>query len=615
MLNENKTSGTLILDSKVFSKLHQELINQFGEKYEINPDFIIDYQLYGFNNYDENSPSIKKMVDQENNLYLNGKYLYNKWRQYKNGGDFIKISREFSFAYFHCLGYRDIYDFLNRSELLSDKDKSNQYSIIGKKNVSNNQEFYIGYYLGEEGSIIKSKFTIYPETKEVDFIIFDWEDKEQAWFEYFGTIVELKNIITVFFKKENSKTERDAYISIYYGNENVIFKPYLKGIYGGYDKYDQPVSGEIIFQRVSNEIEQESIIRSLDEISPFIENYLFNKRFIIDHNVPQTIAEISQYGKFIKNLEKISEPMFGLIQSIDGGLNFIEINILTNGKLTITIDKQTDFSGYLQIDNKDSVFIGRLINSNSDSKISFSICTNFENKIFITGTIMGYYQTNEISCGKFYAMKPTSQIVKEDFETELQHFQNGDKTFIYSDIFKKTISILDVANIRGSNKYNTSFLLNEPQSSESNLTLKKIIGEYYLIYSEGDFTKINTISIDKNAITSMKSDQLVHSGDALIFSSGLLTLNYTSRNNLPYYSQILLFIGKHTIETASYFSGVANFLDNDLKPASYNVFLIPKHKFLYVPDEISINPPNHQLLLNDLNKIGLSFNLKKISIN
>lgn len=612
MYDEIKSKGTLVLDSKVFYKLHQELINHFGTKYKIDPSLIIDYQLYGFNEYDENLPSIKKMVDEENKLFLNGKYLYNKWRQFKNGVKFIKISREYSFAYFHCLAYRDVYDFLDRGALLSDKDKKDQLAIVGKKAVYHDQEFYLGYYIGENKSIIKTKLTISPGTRDVEWILYYWENDELSSFEYYGTIVDFKNIITIFFRKENSKTERDAYMSIYYGNEKVIHKPFLKGLYAGYDINDRPVSGEIIFQRVNSLEIQDVSAKTQEAVNPIIENYLLNRRLIIEHTIPQNLFELSNYSQYVSILERIEAGYSGVISTLNGEIKIIDLNIRKTGKITLLIEKTLSYQGYLQIDNNDSIFIGRLLNSDTDLKLSIVLNGNIEEKVFITGYFMGSYEKHSVTSGKFCVTSTEGSLRNTDIQNELQYYKKNDKTFSYSDLFKRIISLSAGWNIgKNINNRESDFIEKEFYSTELNLALKKIAGDYYLVFSEKEtfHLTINLLIISLSGNVTMFMEQLTYFGDAQTFSSGLLALNFTTRNNIPYYSQIITFVGKHSIEAAKYFKGVANFLDNDLKPASFDVFLIPKLRLHNTYDEnIRTGTKQHKLLLKEFESIGLTMN-------
>ncbi|MDA6072601.1 hypothetical protein NJT12_23550 [Flavobacterium sp. AC] len=76
---------------------------------------------------------------------------------------------------------------------------------------------------------------------------------------------------------------------------------------------------------------------------------------------------------------------------------------------------------------------------------------------------------------------------------------------------------------------------------------------------------------------------------------------------------IMFFIGKHSSETANYFKGVANFLNNDLRPTSYTVFLIPKNRFVnsYSENELQgFNSAYSQVFINELKKIGVDLNVK-----
>lgn len=614
MFSENKTKGTLILEGDVFSKLHQELISKFQIKYEIDSNLIIDYQLYGFNNFNENLPSLKKMVDLENNLYLNGKYLYNKWRLYKNGAKLIKLSREFSFAYFHTLGYKDVYDFLDRSEFINEKDKSNQYTIFEKKLISNDKEFYVGYYIGENKNVIKTKLTLSIGLKEVEWVLYYWEENKLSNFVYHGTILDLRSIITVLFKKENSNTERDAYMSIYYGNENVLHKPFLKGIYAGYDYNVQPVTGEIVFQRVSSDIVQDEIAKSKGDVNPVIENYLYNKRLIIQNILPQNILELSSYSQYVNNIERIQGYYSGFSSTSNEQINFIKITIFKSGKIKLIINNSVYFSGLLQIDNNDLIFVSKLESLDGKLKLSIALNGNVEEKLFLTGYFMGASELGSINVGKFCIINSKSIDKKINLHDEFLQFENNNLSFLYSDLFKKLISLSEAQIGKKDIKKETPFLNNENLKNEQGNALKRIYGDYYLIYQEKESEKniINEININLEGKVIMKQDQFIYLGDAISFSSGLLSLNFTSQNSIPFYFQIMIFIGKHSSETANYFKGVANFLNNDLRPTSYTVFLIPKNKFVNSYSEKELDDFEfNQLFITELIKLGVDMDRKR----
>jgi len=608
--SEYKTKGTLILDSKVFNKLHQELMACFTLKYKTDPSLIIDYQLYGFNNFNEKLPSIKKMVDEENKLVLNGKYLYNKWRQFINGIKFIKISREYSYAYFHCLGYKDVYEFLERSSLLSDKDKKDQLAIAGKKIILNDYEYYLGYYVGEKDDIIKTKLIISTGTKEVELALYYWEGSELNTFEYYGSIVEFKNIITIFFRKENSRTERDAYLSIYYGNENVINKPFLKGLYAGYDIQDRPVSGEIIFQRINSAEMLEEMVRSKEDVDPVIGNYLFNKRLIIEHLMPQNLFELSRYSQYVNILTRIEGVYTGTLSSNGRELKLIEISILKIGSVKLILDKFLVYEGCLQIDNNESIFTGSLFNISNGLKLYISVNGNLDEKLFLTGSLMGSFEKQGINIGKFCLVESANLPKKNDLRQELQQYEINNKSFLYSDLFKKIISLTTEWNMSKNNGQKKAITTADQQSHaiELDIALKKIIGDYFLLFFEKEtgLLTLNTLSIFTSGATTLILDELNYLGEAQTFSGGLLALNYTSRNNMPFFSQVIVFVGNRAIDKATYFKGVANFLNNDLKPASFSVILIPKRNFKNIQIKNLQQKSQQQILIKELKLMGVT---------
>lgn len=110
MRRNNRKSG-LRLTPAVFGALHKALITELRKEYGVAPETLVDYQLYGFNYYDENLPSIKKLILDRTGKWVNGKYIYNKYREWKKGVTPIQFTRDFVFLYFKTLGFTDVNDF------------------------------------------------------------------------------------------------------------------------------------------------------------------------------------------------------------------------------------------------------------------------------------------------------------------------------------------------------------------------------------------------------------------------------------------------------------------------------------------------------------------------
>ena len=125
LLNPN-SNETLILSKNTFRVLLHNVIQRFKDKHAINARYK-DSQLYGFGNYNSEKPNLKNDLEQILKGYVNGKYLYNKYRELQSGKPIIKISREYKLLFFNYLGYKNIYTFIE-GEVLNDAEKKNSSS-------------------------------------------------------------------------------------------------------------------------------------------------------------------------------------------------------------------------------------------------------------------------------------------------------------------------------------------------------------------------------------------------------------------------------------------------------------------------------------------------------
>ena len=74
---------TLLLTKQVFMTLLNSIISQFKSSHP--PFKYRDSQLYGFGNYDLEKPNLKDELETLLKGYVNGKYLYNKYREATSG--------------------------------------------------------------------------------------------------------------------------------------------------------------------------------------------------------------------------------------------------------------------------------------------------------------------------------------------------------------------------------------------------------------------------------------------------------------------------------------------------------------------------------------------------
>lgn len=437
-----KITGTLQLQADFFGKLHKELLDRFENYYKLDPDLLVDYQLYGYNDYNVEQPSIVKMIKEKCELQLNGKYLYNKWRELKKGAGIIKLSREYSFVFFHCLGYKDIYDYIERSSYLSEKEKRDQmHSLLGGKKEMQ-KEYYIGYYYGEEGQFIKSILTLNSSNLRASWTLFYNDLNKILSFEYKGRIIDLKNTITIFFPKDLAKTRRDAFMCIYYGNENVRFKSFLKGIYSGYNTNDSPSTGEIIFERINVQGYDDLEKLTLNKVDPIIKNYLYKKRISIKNETIANISNLSSTTKYLRILHGLANKYIGLIYTSKNKFIVLNFKLENDGKVKMHFNKGITFIGYLKPLNHKIDFSACLKNNELNLQIwihlNFNSKSNYEP---LGGYISGRLEGGEFQIGEFSAIKVKNDPFK--LNLELKRFLEEDRSYQYSSDFRALLKKLD----------------------------------------------------------------------------------------------------------------------------------------------------------------------------
>lgn len=289
----NSPGASLILEASIFKKLHQELIERVASMHGTDASTISEYQLYGFYQYDEALPSVKLLVLQHTKIYINGKYLYTKWRNYVQGSQQIKLHREYVYVYFRCLGYAHINDYLRNSPHISEEDRLTQADLLLQPVAQEETKHYLGFYLGEHGVVIRTAFIFNLQRRFAEWHLYYWQGKKLEVLAYKGQIIDIQQNLSFFFSKDRAHTGKDVFLTLFYGNKNIHQKPLLKGIYSGFDVMEQAVAGIIVFQFMEN---RDSLFQQLNqpgEIPAPIAAYLQGKRFIIEHILPKDLQELA----------------------------------------------------------------------------------------------------------------------------------------------------------------------------------------------------------------------------------------------------------------------------------------------------------------------------------
>lgn len=318
-------SEQLILSKYCFDKLLKAILTKFNSKYKI--DLINDSQLFGFANYDSSKPSLKSELEQITKGYINGKYLYTKNRELKQGKPIIKLNREYKFALLNYLDYNDVESFLE-NEVSDELELANQYSLL-ETTQSNEDFYYCCYYYGEDQKMNKGKLTIYNNWNNMEFrfVYFDENDVKSEYV-FYGDIKISEDLMFMHTKyvANNIKKEGASFI-FFVGKSTSNERNYLIGTYSGFDKYNRTIAGKIILKKFANKIEMENEFATR-QINPLLTQELKGKRIIIESHLPIVSSKISSTSPFASLFSNLSgNYLFKFYSNDDKDIYAFELSI------------------------------------------------------------------------------------------------------------------------------------------------------------------------------------------------------------------------------------------------------------------------------------------------
>ena len=155
---------SLSLTSEVFNMVLEAIHNRFKEKHNLH-NLPKASQLYGYGNYDESKPSLRNDLEEISSDFVNGKYLYDKTREFHKGKPVVKLNKYYKMLILIYLGYNDIQEFIDKHQLNS-VEKEKQLSLIYDSNTQKTY-YYLNYYFGEDETIIKGQTVISNNWKRI----------------------------------------------------------------------------------------------------------------------------------------------------------------------------------------------------------------------------------------------------------------------------------------------------------------------------------------------------------------------------------------------------------------------------------------------------------------
>jgi hypothetical protein len=563
MNRTNRKSG-LTLTPLVFDALHKALILTLKENYKVAPETLMDYQLYGFNYYDENLPSIKKLILDKTGKWVNGKYLYNKYRAWKNGASAIKLTREFVFIYFKTLGYRDVQEFLYNSAL-SNAAIEEQINLEKPIVLAPINEYYVGYYIGEEDNIIITKLTLSERNLKAQWALAYWE-KEEAYSEYFyeGIIQYQQNGMSLIFKNEDTILDRSLFISIFCERQ-IKVKPFLIGGYSGYDRDRQPVVGEVIFQRVASEAAQIALLTS-KKVAPIIAQRLAGKRWIINGKNPQNLIDLSSESKFADTIEKFVRNFKGIFVAIENGVFIFELTIRDNlGNATLSIAGHPIYNGVFKVQASGQLLIGQFINSTTKAPLFMSIEVLPIREQIYTGDLLGISRFDKSFSGKIYLSS------HEQINKVLPTYRGSELS--PSEIQNLPSAILDdLTGVFKNNRLEKHF--QESEVHTSNNYIAYLAGNYtFLFLDENKEKKKALLTLTENGLSNLQIHHLNYQGQAKLCEGFVLSIYFESCNGIPHCGQIMGRIGRKSKAELDCFEASWHYLDADFQAKTKTVII------------------------------------------
>jgi len=318
-------SEQLSLTKYCFDKLLIGIVNKFKGKYEIKT--INDSQLFGFGNYNDIKPNLKSEFEEITKGYINGKYLYNKNRELKQGRPIIKLNREYKHVFFNYLGYDSVKAFLE-NEVMDELELEKQFSLL-QATHSNEDFYYCAYYFGEDQRMTKGKLIIYNNWSNVElrFIYFDENDVKSEYI-FFGIIKLSEDFMFIHTKYIVNNTKKEgANFTFFIGKSTLSERNYLIGTYSGFDKYNRAIAGKMILKKFPDKKAMESEFATR-QVDPLLTQELRRERIIVESHVPSNSSKISNKSPYASLFSKLSgNYLFSFYENTEKMLYSLELSI------------------------------------------------------------------------------------------------------------------------------------------------------------------------------------------------------------------------------------------------------------------------------------------------
>ena len=290
------TQNSLIFTAEYFKVLIEKIHERFLENHNLL-NLPKAFQLFGYGSYDNKKPNLKKDLEALGSEFINGKYLYDKYRDVLKGKPLVKLNQYYGQLVFLYLGYKDFSEFLDEHQL-SDAEYEKQKNLINQHN-DDITYYYLNYYFGEDDTILKGQTIITQNWKKIQHV-FMYPNQDGTLREHYsnGSIQRQGDTITI----KTSTLSGDRYIQgaseIYYiGHKTPSSINYLIGTYCTFDIFTNSVAGRSILEKCASKEEMEKKSKS-PFIPPYIALEVRNKRIVNDKMVPRNALELSSNSPY-----------------------------------------------------------------------------------------------------------------------------------------------------------------------------------------------------------------------------------------------------------------------------------------------------------------------------
>lgn len=400
----NSNSSTLHITAYCLNKLLEAILNKLGYNHKGILNTGIS-QIYGFGNYDEKAPSLKKDLESISGAFVNGKYLYDKKREVLAGKPVIKLNRPYKHILFEYLGYENLESFL-KENIKDQEERLKQLELISSPE-KNQTYYYVSYHFGEYKEIVKAQATVKDNWKSLEYkYLYPQDDGSIKTFTYFGDIKKRADALHIQTRTfMDGKMVPGGETILYIGYGDPAKSKYMLGVFSAFDINNRLIAVKSIHEKCTNE---EEMIRKANDpkVPAYIVQEIRNQRIENEIHIPNDKLEISEKSPYYLTYEKIAgEYTFAFITEendlhdisirIDPNnfkvsslipsilINKDEIELIHNGSVLNLRFKLSGLASFLQLDIYVKTYY---LNENSKKVQGIFSGIDFENRL-VSGKI------------------------------------------------------------------------------------------------------------------------------------------------------------------------------------------------------------------------------------